>query len=60
MFQVGQWPWQPIICLLNVLKITFAYIDDAFIHDVERPFDRIFYILCIEKSNLDKVAEVMF
>jgi hypothetical protein len=29
-------------------------------HDVERPFERILYILGIEKSVLDYVAEVMF
>jgi hypothetical protein len=29
-------------------------------HDVERPFDRIFYILDIQKSDWDEVAEVLF
>jgi hypothetical protein len=28
--------------------------------DVERPFERIFYILGIQKSNLDEFAEVVF
>jgi hypothetical protein len=29
-------------------------------HDVERRYERIFYILGIEKSDLDEDAEVMF
>jgi hypothetical protein len=28
--------------------------------EVERPFERIFYILGIENPDLDDVAEVMF
>jgi hypothetical protein len=43
-----------------VLKINFADFDEAMFHDVERPFKRIVYILGIEKSDLDKVADVMF
>jgi hypothetical protein len=29
-------------------------------HDVERPLERIFYILDIKKSNLDEVEGMMF
>jgi hypothetical protein len=29
-------------------------------HYVERPFERIFYILGIQKSDLTEVEEVMF
>jgi hypothetical protein len=43
-----------------VLKINFAEFDEAVFHDVERPFERIFYILSIEKSDLNEVAEMMF
>jgi hypothetical protein len=43
-----------------VLKINFADFDEAMFHDVERPFERIFYILGIEKSDLDEVSGVMF
>jgi hypothetical protein len=49
-----------IMYLLNVLKCYFGDVDEAIFHDVERPFERIFYILGIQKSDLDEVAEVMF
>jgi hypothetical protein len=42
-----------------VLKINFADFDEAMFHYVERPFERIFYILGTEKSDLDEVGEVM-
>jgi hypothetical protein len=29
-------------------------------YDVERPFQRIFYVLGIQKGGLDEVVEVMF
>jgi hypothetical protein len=43
-----------------VLKINFADFDEAMFHDVERPFERIFYILGIEKTDLDEFVEVLF
>jgi hypothetical protein len=43
-----------------VLRINFADFHEAIFHDVERPFERIFKILGIEKSDLEEVAEVMF
>jgi hypothetical protein len=52
--------WQLIICLLNVLNINFPDFDEAMFHDFERSFEHIFYILGIEKSDLDEVSEVMF
>jgi hypothetical protein len=45
---------------VNVLKYDFVDVDEAMFHDVERIFERIFYILGIQKSVLDDVAEVMF
>jgi hypothetical protein len=36
------------------------YVDKAMFHDVERPLERIFYIPGIQKTDLDKVAEVKF
>jgi hypothetical protein len=42
-----------------VLKINFADFNETTFH-VERPFERIFYILGIEKSDLDEIAKVMF
>jgi hypothetical protein len=35
-------------------------VEEAMILGVERPFDLIFCILGIQKSELDEVAEVMF
>jgi hypothetical protein len=43
-----------------VLKINFADFDEAIFHDVERPFERIFKILSIEKSDLEEFTELMF
>jgi hypothetical protein len=40
---------------LNVLKCDFGDIHEAMLHNVERSFQRIFYILGIQKSDLDKV-----
>jgi hypothetical protein len=47
-------------CLLNVLKCYFGEVDEAMFHDVERPQERIFYILGIKKSDLYEVEEVKF
>jgi hypothetical protein len=61
MFQVGECHKELIICLVNVLKFVFVDVDDAmFFFDIERIFERIFYILGIQKSVLDDVAEGMF
>jgi hypothetical protein len=45
---------------VNVLKCDFGDFDEALFHDIDRTFERIFYILGIQKSVLDEVAEVMF
>jgi hypothetical protein len=42
------------------LKNHFVFVDEAMFHDVVKPIERIFSILCIEKSDLDEEAEVMF
>jgi hypothetical protein len=34
--------------------------DEAKFHDIERTYERILYIICIEKRDFDEVAEVMF
>jgi hypothetical protein len=47
-------------CLVNVLKSDFGDFDEAMLHDVERTFERIFYILDIQKSVSDEVDEVFF
>jgi hypothetical protein len=57
---MGEWPWEIIICLANVLKCDFGDVVEAMFHDVEKTFDCIFYIHGIQISVLDDVAEVMF
>jgi hypothetical protein len=49
MFYVSEWPRELIICLLYVLKCDIGDVDEAMFHDVERPFERIFYTLGIQK-----------
>jgi hypothetical protein len=44
---------------MDVLENDFGEVDEAMSHEFERTFKRIFYILSIEKSNVDKVAELM-
>jgi hypothetical protein len=41
------------------LKNYFAEVDEVMFHNVERPFESIFCILRMQKSNLDDVASVM-
>jgi hypothetical protein len=38
------------------LKFDFGEIDEAKFQDVEEPFEVIFFILCIEESDLDEFA----
>jgi hypothetical protein len=45
---------------VNVLKCDFLDVDEAMFLDVEGLFERIFYILVIEKRFLDDVDKVMF
>jgi hypothetical protein len=49
-----------IICRLNVLNCDFVDVDEAMFHDVERPLERILYVVGIHKSVLDEAAEVLF
>jgi hypothetical protein len=41
------------MCLLEVLKNEFAEVHETMFHGIERQRDHIFYILGIEKSDLD-------
>jgi hypothetical protein len=52
MFQVGEWPWDLIICSLDVLKNDFGEEDEAMFQGVERLCELIFCILGMEKSDL--------
>jgi hypothetical protein len=60
MFEVDEWSWELIICLLKVFKCEYRDVNKAMFHNVERPFERVCYILGIPKSDFDEVAEVMF
>jgi hypothetical protein len=50
MFEVCERSWELIISLLNVLICGLCDFDDAMIHDVERPYERIYNILGIKKK----------
>jgi hypothetical protein len=41
---------------VNALKCDFGDFDESMFHDVERQLEIIFYILGIEKCDLDEVA----
>jgi hypothetical protein len=60
MFHVGEWTWELIICLLEVLKNEFCELAEAMIQVVERPWELIFCITDIQKIELDNIAEVIF
>jgi hypothetical protein len=45
-----------IICFLDVLNNDFGEVDEAIFQGVERTYELIFFILSIEKSDLDEVA----
>jgi hypothetical protein len=54
MFQVGEWHWELIICLLDVLKCDIGEVDEAIFQGVERPREIIFCILGIQKVTWTK------
>jgi hypothetical protein len=56
MFEVGEWPWELIVCLLDVLKNVFDEVDEEMFQGVENQCELIFSILGIKKSDLDKVG----
>jgi hypothetical protein len=58
MFQVSN-VTENSICLVNDLKCNFGDVDEAIFRNVERTFERIFYILSVQKSVLDEIAEVV-
>jgi hypothetical protein len=41
------------------LKCVFGDVDEALLHDIRSPFECIFHILGIQKSDFDEVVEVM-
>jgi hypothetical protein len=60
MFYNGECTCELNICFLNVLKFYLRDVDEAMFDDVERPLERILYILGNQESNLNQVAKVMF
>jgi hypothetical protein len=43
LFQVGEWPLELIIGLLNILKNDFGEVDEAMFQGVERPCELIIF-----------------
>jgi hypothetical protein len=52
--QVGEWPREFIIYLLEVLKLDFGEVDEAMIQTVKWPCEIIFYLLGIQKATWTK------
>jgi hypothetical protein len=59
-FHLGKWSCELIIGLLDVLIIQFSDVDEAMFQVVERQCELIFYVLGIQKSEVELVAEVIF
>jgi hypothetical protein len=59
MFQVGEWTWELILCLPDVLVYT-GEVDEAILQGVKRPWGFFFCVLGIQKREIDEVGEVMF
>jgi hypothetical protein len=59
-FYIGEWAWELIICLLNVVKCDLGEVAEAIFYDVERPFEPIFYILHIQKAMCTKSRKWCF
>jgi hypothetical protein len=56
MFYVGEWPWEIKDCILDVLKNNFVEVYEAVFQSVQMPFQIIFYVLNVEKSDFYEVA----
>jgi hypothetical protein len=54
MFEVGKWPWEHIIWLLDVFKYVFCEVNEAMLQGVERPCELILCILGMEKMTWTK------
>jgi hypothetical protein len=57
MYKIDEWPWDLIICLLNVLKYDLGDVDEEIFHDVERPLQRIFYFVRFQKKGFGRNCE---
>jgi hypothetical protein len=56
MFEEGEWTLELIIYLLYLFNCDFD-VGEAMFEDVETPFERIFYILGIQKTNSTKLVK---
>jgi hypothetical protein len=56
MLQVGEWPLELIIVLLEFLKFDFGEVNEGMFQGVARPCKLIVCILVIEKCDLDEFA----
>jgi hypothetical protein len=57
MIQVGEWLWEIIICILDVLKCDYGEVDETMFQGVERPCELIFTNLGIGKTTWMKSRE---
>jgi hypothetical protein len=57
--EAGEWPRDLIIFRLNVFNCDFVDVDEAMFHDVERPLERILYVVGIHKSVFDEAEVVL-
>jgi hypothetical protein len=51
MFQLGEWPWETINCILDNLKCDFYEVDEAMFRGIDRPCEKIISFLGIEKET---------
>jgi hypothetical protein len=52
MFQVGEWPWEIIICLLDVVKCNFGEVHESMVQMFEKHWELIFCLLDISNNTL--------
>jgi hypothetical protein len=55
MFELGEYPLEFIICLLDILKHDLGEVDEAMFQGVQRLCEIIFCIPVIERNDLDEV-----
>jgi hypothetical protein len=60
MFQLCEWPWELILCILDVLKFDFGEVDETMSKFAERPFENISCILAMQIRGMDEFTEVLF
>jgi hypothetical protein len=56
MFSVGEWPWDLLVCVLDVLENNFNELNEALFQLVERSCEIYFCYLGIQKGYYYQVA----